>query len=43
LEKINFRVAQTVQTLENPATQKIENPVEGFGKGSFVVIKGVKV
>ena len=43
LEKNKFRVAQTVQTLENPATQKIENPEEGYGKGSFVVIKGVKI
>jgi ubiquinone/menaquinone biosynthesis C-methylase UbiE len=42
LEKNNFRLTQTVQTLEDPATSKIENPVEGFGKGSFVVIKGVK-
>lgn len=43
LEKNNFRVTQTVQTLEDPATQKIENPVEGYGKGSFVVVKGVKI
>jgi ubiquinone/menaquinone biosynthesis C-methylase UbiE len=43
LEKNNFRVTQTVQTLEDPATQKIENPAEGFGKGSFVVVKGVKI
>ncbi|MGC9354199.1 MAG: class I SAM-dependent methyltransferase [Mariniphaga sp.] len=42
LEKNNFRITQTVQTLEDPATQKIENPEEGYGKGSFVVIKGVK-
>ena len=42
LEKNNFRVTQTVQTLEDPATTTIENPVEGYGKGSFVVIKGVK-
>lgn len=43
LEKNKFRVTQTVQTLENPAASKIENPVEGYGKGSFVVIKGMKV
>ncbi|MBS4061635.1 MAG: class I SAM-dependent methyltransferase [Bacteroidetes bacterium] len=43
LEKNKFRVTQTNQTLENPATSKIENPVEGYGKDSFVVIKGVKV
>jgi len=33
LKKNKFRVTQTVQTLENPATSKIENPVEGYGKG----------
>jgi ubiquinone/menaquinone biosynthesis C-methylase UbiE len=42
LEKNKFRVTQTVQTLEDPATQRIETPVEGYGKGSFVVLKGVK-
>jgi ubiquinone/menaquinone biosynthesis C-methylase UbiE len=42
LENNKFRVTQTVQTLEDPATQRVENPVEGYGKGSFVVIKGVK-
>jgi len=43
LEKNSFRVTQTVQTLEDPATRRIENPVKGYGKGSFVVIKGVKI
>jgi ubiquinone/menaquinone biosynthesis C-methylase UbiE len=42
LEKNGFSVTQTVQTLEDPATQKVENPVEGFGKGSFVIVKGMK-
>ncbi len=42
LEKNNFRVTQTVQTLEDPASRKIENPGKGYGKGSFVVVKGVK-
>jgi ubiquinone/menaquinone biosynthesis C-methylase UbiE len=42
LEKNNFRVTQIFQTLEDPATSKIENPVEGYGKGSFVVVKGEK-
>jgi len=42
LEKSNFRVTQIFQTLEDPATSKIENPVEGYGKGSFVVVKGEK-
>lgn len=43
IEKNNFRLTQTFQTLEDPAAGRIENPAEGFGKGSFVVIKGVKV
>ncbi len=43
LEQNGFRVTHTFQTLENPATMKIENPEEGYGKGSFVVIKGVKI
>ena len=42
LENNNFRVTQIYQTLENPASRKIEQPVEGNGKGSFVVIKGNK-
>jgi len=42
LEKNNFRITQTVQTLEDPAIQRIETPVEGYGKGSFVVLKGVR-
>lgn len=43
LENNSFRVTQTVQNLEDPASRKIETPTEGFGKGSFVVLKGVKV
>jgi hypothetical protein len=42
LENNSFRVSSILQTLENPATANIEKPVEGFGKGSFVVIKGKK-
>lgn len=42
LKKNNFRVVQTVQTLEDPATRRIEDPEDGYGKGSFVVIKGMK-
>jgi ubiquinone/menaquinone biosynthesis C-methylase UbiE len=42
IEKNGFSVTQTVQTLEDPATQRIENPSEGYGKGSFVVVKGMK-
>lgn len=44
LMKFNdFRITQTVQTIEDPAAKKIENPRDGFGEGSFVVIKGIKV
>ena len=43
LEKNGFRVTRTIQTLEDPATLRLENPTEGFGEGSFVVIKGEKV
>lgn len=42
MENNNFRITQIVQTLEDPSTIKIENPKDGFGKGSFVVIKGVR-
>lgn len=42
LEQNGFRMTSTLQTLENPATMEIENPEEGYGKGSFVVIKGEK-
>jgi ubiquinone/menaquinone biosynthesis C-methylase UbiE len=42
LENNSFRVTSILQTLENPATANIENPVEGFGKGSFAVIKAKK-
>ncbi len=43
MKKNNFRVNQIIQTLEDPATRRIEESVEGYGKGSFVVIKGVKI
>lgn len=42
LETNSFRVVRILQTLENPATTIVEDPAEGHGKGSFVVIKGVK-
>jgi hypothetical protein len=42
LEKNSFRVVRILQTPENPATTIVENPAEGHGKGSFVVIKGIK-
>jgi ubiquinone/menaquinone biosynthesis C-methylase UbiE len=40
LEKNNFKISHIFQTLENPASSTIENPKEGHGTGSFVVIKG---
>jgi ubiquinone/menaquinone biosynthesis C-methylase UbiE len=43
LEKNNFRITQIIQTLEDPATLRIENPSEGYGKGSFAVVKGRKL
>jgi len=42
VEKNNFRITQIIQTLEDPAILRIENPSEGYGKGSFVVVRGVK-
>lgn len=42
LETTNFRVDRILQTLENPGSTIIEEPTEGYGKGSFVVIKGTK-
>lgn len=43
MDNNNIKITQIVQTLVDPATSKIENPTNGFGKGTFVVIKGVKV
>ncbi len=42
LTKNDFMPGDIYQTLENPATNKIDEPVEGFGTGSFVVISGLK-
>lgn len=42
LKKNGFTLAETWQTLENPAAKTIEEPVKGYGTGSFVVIKGKK-
>ena len=41
LESVHFKVTDIYQTLENPGNTEIERPMEGYGKGSFVVIKGV--
>ncbi len=43
LETNSFKLIRILQTLENPAATIVENPDEGFGKGSFVVLKAVKV
>jgi ubiquinone/menaquinone biosynthesis C-methylase UbiE len=42
LESYQFKVCDIYQTLENPGNTEIEQPISGFGNGSFVVIKGVK-
>jgi len=42
LEVVRFNVTSIFQTLENPGNKEIEQPMEGYGKGSFVVIKGKK-
>ena len=42
LETNSFRITRILQTLENPATTIVENPTEGYGKGSFAVIESVK-
>jgi ubiquinone/menaquinone biosynthesis C-methylase UbiE len=42
LTRSNFEVSTCVQTLMNPTSKKIEKPVKSFGKGGFVVVKGLK-
>lgn len=42
LDAVRFNVTDIFQTLENPGNKEIEQPIEGFGKRSFVVIKGKK-
>lgn len=43
LETNFFRVDRILQTFENPDSTIIEDPTEGHGKGSFVIIKGTKI
>lgn len=43
LEGNGFKVKGIFQTLEDPGNTEIENPQKGYGKGSFVVIRGVKI
>ena len=42
LTRNNFEVNVCYQTLMNPDLTEIEDPIKGFGKGGFVVVKGVK-
>lgn len=43
LETVHFKITFIYQTLVNPSNNiDIEQPIRGYGKGSFVVIKGKK-
>ncbi len=42
IESSNFVVSEIFQTLTDLKRNEIEQPMKGFGKGSFVVIKGNK-
>ncbi|MFA5668330.1 MAG: class I SAM-dependent methyltransferase [Balneolaceae bacterium] len=42
LETNNFEVTHIFQTLVKPGNKEVEKPIEGYGKGGFVVIKGKK-
>lgn len=42
LESANFEVIQILQTLTDLNNNEVEQPIEGFGLGSFVVIKATK-
>ncbi|MBN2648902.1 MAG: class I SAM-dependent methyltransferase [Prolixibacteraceae bacterium] len=44
LEKANFKITQTVQTIFAPLSDinEIQHPEKGHNKGSFVVIKAIK-
>ncbi len=43
METAQFKASCIYQTLQNPADNNLENPIEGFGSGSFVVLKGQKI
>ena len=43
IENNGFELTVVFQTLTDPNTEGIESPIEGFGKGGFIVIKGKKV
>ncbi len=42
MEKSNFKIKKIFQTLTDLTKNEVETPTKGFGKGSFVVIQGVK-
>ncbi|MCK5057105.1 MAG: class I SAM-dependent methyltransferase [Candidatus Aminicenantes bacterium] len=42
LDRARFRDFKFFQTLINPSITRIEIPQKGYGKGSFVVVQGVK-
>jgi len=42
LHKVGFKDIEFCQTLVNPNPVTVEKPQPGYGKGSFVVIKGVR-
>jgi ubiquinone/menaquinone biosynthesis C-methylase UbiE len=42
LEVGGFMISEILQTLTNENIITVEQPIKGFGKGSFVVIKGKK-
>ena len=42
IESAGFRIVATYQTLTKMNQQIIEQPLEGYGQGGFVVIKGKK-
>ena len=42
IDSSNFVVNEIFQTLTDLKTDEIEQPIKGFGKGNFVVIKGNK-
>lgn len=42
IEMNNFEIAEIIQTLTNMNMHTPENPIKGYGKGGFVVIKAIK-
>ena len=42
IENNGFKVSETIQTLTEINASKVEQPIKGFGKGSFVVVNAKK-